>query len=149
MATLTAEIRSYDVAVRFLDGRETRKLGNNTYVEVPDYADDIIGVRLHATVIVTYHRDGRIILNTGGWNTPTTRDRLNQLTPLGVSVSGSRGDRFGRAADLIVRTGHWEFNPTTGGEHWVDDIYRVADSLVTIVTDPITHEVLSIEGDRK
>src|SRR5665811_890292 len=92
MAKLTAEIRNFTDADVFLGSKKARKLANNTYVEAPDYSDDIIGVRLHATVIVTYHRDGRIILNTGGWNTPTTASRLHQLVPLGVSAGIRRGD---------------------------------------------------------
>jgi hypothetical protein len=35
-------------------------------------------IRLHLTDIVTYRTDGTVVLNTGGWNTITTRDRINK-----------------------------------------------------------------------
>lgn len=34
-------------------------------------------VRLHKTDIVTVRTDGTVVLNSGGWNTVTTRDRIN------------------------------------------------------------------------
>lgn len=154
MANLTAEIHSYADAEEFLGNKRTRKLGNNTYVERPDYATEIIGVRLHATAIVTYHADGRIILDTGGWNTPTTRDRLHSLVPVGVSVGSGKCDRRGAAEDLIVIA----YQDVDTGERsaWGWPILErevnasvVADSRVVITTDPETGEVLSIEGDRK
>lgn len=35
-------------------------------------------IRLHLTDIVTFKPNGRIVLNTGGWKTVTTRDRINK-----------------------------------------------------------------------
>jgi hypothetical protein len=66
-----------------LTGRclERRKVANNTYAERrwPD-----IAIRLHDTDVVTLHPDGSITLNTGGWYTVTTKDRLNSYLPFGV-----------------------------------------------------------------
>jgi hypothetical protein len=42
------------------------------------YEDGTIAVRLHHTDVVTFLTDGTIQLTTGGWYTPTTRDRINK-----------------------------------------------------------------------
>lgn len=36
-----------------------------------------VGVKLHKTIIIEYFENGRIRLNTDGWKTITTRDRMN------------------------------------------------------------------------
>lgn len=67
--------------------RETKKLANNTYARRDG---DAVAVRLHATDVVTLHDDGRVILDTGGWRTMTTRDRMDRYAP-GVRVYQERG----------------------------------------------------------
>lgn len=79
-------INSYSDADQLLQGRnhQSRKIGNNTYlVRYTDWGN--IAVRLHATDIVTYYPDGRIVLNTGGWKTVTTKSRINEFSPLQIS----------------------------------------------------------------
>ena len=64
-----------------------KKLGNNTYLHERgnDYA-----IRLHYTDIITIHQDGTFSLNTGGWETVTTKARLNGYGPSAVySVDGT------------------------------------------------------------
>ena len=46
----------------------------------------IYGIKLHNTIIVRYHTNGNIILDTDGWKTVTTRDRINYYTPESISV---------------------------------------------------------------
>jgi hypothetical protein len=41
-----------------------------------------IVVQYHNTDVVTYKADGRVILNSGGWKTPTTKARMNEFAPL-------------------------------------------------------------------
>lgn len=67
--------------------KDNRKLGNNTYAERRN--GDAIAIRLHQTDILTFHADGRIVANTGGWKTRTTKDRLNQYLP--DTISQHRG----------------------------------------------------------
>jgi hypothetical protein len=55
----------------------------------PSPADCFI-VKLHATDIVTYHADGAIGLNTGGWETVVTSQRINRFTPRWLSVHSER-----------------------------------------------------------
>lgn len=62
--------------------RPHKKLDGNTYL---DKVGDDFEVRLHGTAVVTIHPDDSRTLNTGGWFTHTTKDRINNLgiKPLG------------------------------------------------------------------
>lgn len=73
-----------------LQGRNKskRKLANNTYAE---RRGEDIAIRLHQTDILTYKKDGTIVANSGGWKTSTTKDRLNNYLPTGVSIHQERG----------------------------------------------------------
>lgn len=55
------------------------KLANNTYLTWSDDAGDPIefGIRLHNTEVVTFHHNGDIDLDSGGWDTVTTKQRMN------------------------------------------------------------------------
>jgi len=77
-----------------LTGRNAkgRKLGNNTYAERREgLSAPAIAVRLHATDVLTFYQDGRVVLNTGGWKTVTTKDRINEYIPAGFRVLSIRG----------------------------------------------------------
>jgi len=54
-----------------------RKLGNNTYLVVRD--DNGYGIRLHDTEVVIHYKD-RIVLNSGGYKTLTTKARMNDYS---------------------------------------------------------------------
>tara|TARA_Y100000034_G_scaffold6889_1_gene7606 strand:- start:44 stop:820 length:777 start_codon:yes stop_codon:yes gene_type:complete len=56
---------------RPLPGRWTRLLRR---------PDGSIAVCYHSTDVVTYHPDGRTVLDSGGWRTYTTKDRINAYT---------------------------------------------------------------------
>lgn len=58
--------------------KRSKPYANNTRVEKRD--EDTYILRLHATDIATFHRDGRVTLNSGGWRTVTTMDRLRAVT---------------------------------------------------------------------
>lgn len=92
MARLLANVHSYHSAVTFLGNRAERKLAHNTYVYRID--DESVGVTLHNTRIVTYYLDGRVQLNSGGWSTSTTKDRINKLLPDGYSLWQHKFDWF-------------------------------------------------------
>ena len=87
-----AQYNSWDALNTFLhDGSDPnyRKLCHNTYAErlhvapIGHYVDKPkpIAVRYHNTYIATFHHDGTLVLNTGGWHTSTTKTRLNHLLP--------------------------------------------------------------------
>ncbi len=82
-------IQSYEQAHALARTRR-RKLCNNTYLEV-DRAPAEYAVRLHNTRIVTYHRNGRVVLDSGGWMTLTTRERMNTFGPAGWRVWQNKG----------------------------------------------------------
>jgi len=75
---------NYDDAREQLNGQGGRVVCLNTRLEEND--DGTVSVILHATRIVTYHPDGRVTLNSGGWQTHTTKDRINRCLPPGMSV---------------------------------------------------------------
>lgn len=54
------------------------KWANNTRIQKRGRA---YAVRLHETDVVIIRPDGTYRLNTGGWRTVTTRDRINRVTP--------------------------------------------------------------------
>ena len=59
-----------------------RKIGNNTYAEMN--FDGSVGIWLHSTEVVTIHPDNTYTLRCGGWQTVTTKDRINQYSPVRV-----------------------------------------------------------------
>jgi len=70
----------YNSALSFLEtGRKQKrkKYANNTWIEKKE--DDSIGVILHETEVITFYPDGRVKLDSGGWKTPTTKNRLNYI----------------------------------------------------------------------
>jgi hypothetical protein len=73
MARLISLPTSYGEAVKTLGGRTTRKVANNTRLVADDGA---VAVRLHRTDVVVFFSDGRMLIDTGGWDTVTTRARM-------------------------------------------------------------------------
>lgn len=72
----------------FVGARWSRRLAHNTYVEQLPHAD--LAIRLHATRILTFHSDGSFTVNSGGYRTVTTKQRLNALLPAGYRVYSLR-----------------------------------------------------------
>lgn len=69
-------------------GRLQRKAANNTLV-IAGYGDDnAVAIRLHDTNIVIVNNDGTFTLDSGGWRTVTTKERINRYTPAGISQRG-------------------------------------------------------------
>jgi hypothetical protein len=66
------------------------KLIDHNTIEYVDAAGDT-HTKLHDTVILTVHKRGGFTVNTGGWNTITTRDRLNKFLPSGNQVYTEKG----------------------------------------------------------
>lgn len=56
----------------------TKKIANNTYL-VP-LEDGAVAVRLHDTNVLTILPDNSYILNSGGWQTVTTKARINEFS---------------------------------------------------------------------
>jgi len=66
----------YNELDEMLKGRnaQSKKLANNTYLH---RRGDNIAIQLHSTDIATFTPNGDIILNSGGWHTSTTKERIN------------------------------------------------------------------------
>lgn len=79
--------KASELLKRGRDGR--KKVGNNTYLYPRENG---IAVRLHNTDVVLIRSDGKFVLNSGGWRTPTTKDRINSFAP--VRVWQQRGSWF-------------------------------------------------------
>lgn len=92
-----AELNNYKEAREYLDQGVRKKntmdrpIANNT--RVTQLGEGTIGIKLHNTYIIKYHENphldcidyGDLIeLDTGGWKTVTTRDRMNRFCPLHV-----------------------------------------------------------------
>jgi hypothetical protein len=81
---------TYANACDKLNGRDSRKVGNNTYLERIN--SQTVAVRLHSTHVVTFYADGSYTLNSGGWRTVTTKSRINDYAP--VRVTQRSGEWF-------------------------------------------------------
>ena len=87
----------YSDADSFLGKRDSRKLENHTYLK---RHCSTISILLWNTYVVTYNKNGSVILDTGGYHTVTTKERINHYNPLGY-VWTDRGD--------------WWYSPTRSG----------------------------------
>lgn len=76
------QIMNFNEATVRLGNKERRKLENNTWLE--KIGNDEIGVRLHNTVMVRFHRNGSIKVYSGGWHSCTTKKRINKYTKAGI-----------------------------------------------------------------
>ena len=77
-------MENYESLTEFLNkgrNKNYRRIANNTYVEKEK---NLISIRLHETKIITYYSDGKIKLNSGGWKTVTTKQRLNNFTNFAI-----------------------------------------------------------------
>ena len=84
-----------------MDGVESIKsrLIDNNMVEYIR-ADGSKVIRLHLTDIITFNPDGSCTLNSGGWQTVTTKDRMNKYTPAGWNVYQSKSIWY-------LKNGYW------------------------------------------
>ena len=72
-----------------LDGRVSRKIGNNTYVKQHD--DGSVTILLHATHILRAHSNGTVTVDCKGYRSATTKDRLNVWLADGLGISQEAG----------------------------------------------------------
>jgi hypothetical protein len=76
---------THDEAVKMVKGisyRTQRKIGNNTYAYIEH--DSSVSIQLHGTKVVVIYPNGLYKLNSGGWQTSTTKDRINKYSPVKV-----------------------------------------------------------------
>lgn len=81
VSTLFSGNNTYRDYLEFLGQKGNRKLAHNTYVW--NNKGDII-ISLHNHHIIIYHKDGSVTIDTCGYSTVTTKQRLNQFSPIDV-----------------------------------------------------------------
>ena len=130
-------IRSYAEAARVLAGGigDRRKLANNTYLV--RRADGEIAVMLHETDVVIYYHDGTVKFDSGGWRTPTTRERINQYSP----------------ATVMQQAGVWLINALDSTVTFADgmalEINQTMNVAKWINMGPPIHELLTLRDQVK
>lgn len=83
-------MNAYMKQLEVLGGRSSKKVANNTYIQRRD--DKTLALKYHATDVVTYYDDGRVVLNSGGWRTSTTKLRFNEsYAKIPIQVWSDRG----------------------------------------------------------
>lgn len=116
---MTSDPTNHAEADALLTGRckDRRKVANNTWLERHD--DGAIAVRLHDTDVVTYHPAGGFTLDSGGWRTVTTKERMSRFTD--ISVSQTAGEWFisepNPAFDRSIR---WPDTGNEGVPYWLE-----------------------------
>ena len=86
MAIFNGQCRTYKQAAELLGRDEKKPLGYETYIERID--NKTIAIRHHKTNVVTYRKNGETQLATDGWESKTTKDRINHFSPVGIKVIG-------------------------------------------------------------
>ena len=116
-----------------LETRDSRKICKNTYLKVLERylhgAPKVIGLLLHKTFIVTFEPD-RIVLDTGGWWTVTTKDRIN----IGLQMVGLWPGLFSKNNQwYICKQGYiWDQENAT---EWTDRDRMILDWDGEVLTD--------------
>lgn len=154
---------TYTEAKERLGNRESRKVANNTQLIAFGGERKPIVLRLHSTNVVTFWSDGTITLNTGGWQTVTTAQRLNVVTKAHGYHVGSNGARkpenrfwevrdFATNAESVRYVDGFTFTARPvewNGERWsVRDVttYATVEPLVIDVSDTVAF-VLAFETE--
>lgn len=100
MAKLLTTSTTFGILAGHLAGRDQKTIGNNTVLR--DAGPGAIAVRLHCTDLVTVLADGTLTLNSGGYWTTTTKDRLNSfLRTVGARVHANRWQWYLTTADGV------------------------------------------------
>lgn len=78
MAKLSFNGKTFAECDKFLNGKNKRKIGNNT--ELVKHKNHFT-IDLHFNSIVYIYNDDSIMLTTGGFWSATTKERLNHFSP--------------------------------------------------------------------
>ena len=73
-----ADVCNHATAFKFLEGEPMRPLASNVLVVAQL---GWIAIQLYNSEIVRYYADGTFSVDNCGFNTPTTRQRVDQFTP--------------------------------------------------------------------
>lgn len=105
--------------IRGKEWQDIRPLGERRaqHMRIVKINDDAYACRLYYTDVVTYYRDGRIELSTGGWDTQSTRSFMDACLPWRYSVTKYNSyihiyDR--KAGNYYVMSGVMTIDTNTG-----------------------------------
>jgi len=112
MTNLTCSNANYESLSEFLGKKESKKIGNNTFLE--RLQPNVLGIRLHGTHIIEIDPTDIMKLKTNGWWSRTTKDRLNQFL-------GCRG------VSIYQKDNNWTIKGMNGSFQFNDDIMVTSD----------------------
>lgn len=127
----SSAVHDYHSAASLLGMRDNVVLSANTTLE--SLNDHTIGVKLFSTYVVKYGDDGDITLNSGGYITATTANRMNQFLPGGVRVSLHPSTKRGTVRlpggeqvpfqdGMVIHTGHGGGGVSRNPDWDIDDL---------------------------
>ena len=95
-------MNSYKNAADYLGKKDERPYtrGRLQFNRIQRRTADSIAMELHGHDVVVWHQDGRTVLDSCGWRTPTTKERMNECVPFG-GVSQRKGQWY-------FSTGPWD-----------------------------------------
>lgn len=76
-ANLSCTDTDFSDLMDFLDGKDSKKIGFETYVVKVD--DNTVAIKHYRTNIITIDATNIMTLDTNGWRSTTSKDRLNQF----------------------------------------------------------------------
>ncbi len=100
--------QAYEKAAQKLGTRASRKIANHTYLKRLE--DGSVALRLHETDIITWKPNGDVVVDTGGWFTRTTLDRLSGNLPGGWRIFTQPFHIHGEEAPRL----YWEYTNRYG-----------------------------------
>ena len=75
---------NFDKAATFLGNKCARNVRGKRSTQVVRLGPDEIALRYHGTSVVTWHRNGDVVLRSNGFRTVTTKARINDAAPCRV-----------------------------------------------------------------
>jgi hypothetical protein len=79
-------MQTYDAANDYLGTKADRPLTGRA-TRIQRRPGGAIAIKYHETDVITYHPDGRIVARNGGYQTSTTKARINEYSPIRVWAS--------------------------------------------------------------
>lgn len=73
-------MKTYAEADRYLGNKTERPIGSGRATRIHRDGNEI-KIRYQKTDVVTYRQDGTVVLETGGWLTHTTKERIKEYSP--------------------------------------------------------------------
>jgi hypothetical protein len=95
------------------------------HLRVVKIDDDTYACRMYDTDVATYHRDGRVVMTLGGWNTMSTREFFGHCLPYNFIFVYSK---------QTISVTNWEAHCKDKPSHW----HKLVD---TITLNTVTREI--------